>query len=207
MLTIQELPTYPIWHVVSDNRDELAMAFLRMQKYYECPNPQFQGKIFTLKKYEDWYICTHPNGAFTYATDWSAFNVPGRVVRSVCETFADHSDNEQWLFTELQARGVFNGEFYLIGNKCGEYENFEHEYRHALFALNEKYRNVMSRIIAQYAVPELRSWIYKRYAPNVLIDEIQAHALTGWPKDCAVSCEMRKLKHELMQAEKQYITA
>ena len=213
MLTIRKLPDYPIWHVESDDRWELAMTFLRIEEYYECPNPRFQGNIFSLEAYMDWYVQEYskkkkPYGAFTYASEWSAFNVPGSAVRAVCETFPAHSAKEMWLFDELRKQGAFAEErFYLIGNARGARTYFEHEYRHALFTLIPKYRNDMREAIGRFALPELCAWILKRYSPTVLEDEIQAYALTGWPDDLVVTTEMRKLKRALKLIEKKYITA
>lgn len=213
MLTIRKLPDHPIWHVESDDRWELAMTFLRIEEYYECPNPRFQGNIFSLEAYMDWYVQDYSKksstyGAFTYAYDWSAFNVPSRAVRAVYETFPAHSAKETVLFDALREQGAFALEqFYVIGNKRGANAYFAHEYRHALFALNDSYRDEMRTVITQFAIPELRKWILSCYAPSVLEDEIQAYALTGWPGDVDITSEMRKLKRALKIIEKKYITA
>lgn len=213
MLTIRKLPGYPVWHVESDDRWELAMTFVRIEEYYESPNPLFQGKIFSLEAYMDWYVQEYsktkkPYGVFTYASDWSAFNVPGKAVRAVCDTFIGHSKKELWLFNELLKQGAFQEEqFYLIGNERGAKAYFEHEYRHALFALDREYHNAMIEIIACFPIAELRSWILERYSATVLLDEIQAYALTGWPKGCAVTGEMRMLKRLLKRIEQRHIPA
>src|SRR3989338_5883359 len=213
MLTIRKLPNYPIWHVESDDRLDLAMTFLRIEEYYESPNPLFQGKVFSLETYMDWYVREYsktkkPYGAFTYASDWSAFNVPEVAVRAVCETFTGHSAKELWLFDELTKQGAFHeDQFYLIGNKRGAKAYFEHEYRHALFALNREYHNAMIEIIACFPIAELRSWILERYSKTVLLDEIQAYTLTGWPKGCAITEEMRVLQQLLKRIEQRHIPA
>ena len=213
MLTIRKLPDYPIWHVESDDRWELAMTFLRMQEYYESPDLRFRGKIFSLESYMDWYVREFSKqnktyGAFTYALDWAGFNVPCSVVRMVYESFPEHSTKETRLFKELRAQDAFSEErFYLIGNRRGAKSFFDHEYRHAIFALNNEYANAMREAITQFAVPGLRKWILAHYAPTVLDDEIQAFALTGWPDEVAVTGEMRKLRRTLKRIEKKYITA
>ncbi len=212
MLTIRRLPLYPIWHVESDDRWELAMTFLRIEEFYECPNPAFQGKVFSLEEHMDWYVRVYSKnkkqtGTFTYAADWSAFNVPGSAVRAVYTTFTNHSLREKWLFDELIRQDAFDEEqFYLIGNMRGAKNFFEHEYRHALFALNEEYRDEVTKVIRQHEVQKLRKWILAHYAPSVLEDEIQAYALTGWPR-CLITLEMSALKRKLKVIEKKYIPA
>lgn len=209
MITVRALPRYPIWHVESDNRWELAMTFLRMQEWYESTNPTFKGQPFLLEAYMDWYVREFggKKGSFTYPTDWSAFNVPKRAVLSVFEGFSQISAKEQWLFRQLIDRGAFSIEnFYLIGTRNGDKISFEHEYRHALFALNERYKEEISLVVDQYEVPELREWILKFYAPEVLKDEVQAYGLTGWPSRLKVLTEdMRSLRRALQSVERKYI--
>ncbi len=213
VITVQKLPDYPIWHVESDDRWELAMTFLRIEEFYECPNPRFQGNVFLLETYMDWYVQEYSKskrsyGTFTYASDWLAFNVPESAVRAVRDTFTNHSAKESWLFDELHKQGAFAEErFYVIGNKRGAHAYFAHEYRHALFALNDAYRDEMRAAIAQFKIPELREWILSCYAPSVLEDEIQAYALTGWPNEVAITGHMRKLQRALKRIEKKYISA
>lgn len=213
MITVHKLPAYPIWHVESDDKWELAMTFLRIEEFYESPNPDFQGNVFSLEAYMDWYVQEYskdkkPYGVFTYPSDWSAFNVPGSAVHAVYSTFTDHSKRERWLFRELMNQGAFTEkQFYLIGNKQGADAFFEHEYRHALFALNAEYSAEVTAIIDRYEIRELRAWILARYAISVLKDEIQAYALTGWPRGFHPTSEMRALERELKVVEKRHLLA
>jgi hypothetical protein len=213
MITLRKLAAYPIWHVESDDRWELAMTFLRIEEFYECPNPEFQGKVFSLETYMDWYVREYskdkkPYGAFTYPSDWSAFNVPGSAVLAVYTTFTNHSEKERWLFGELMKQGaLMEKQLYLIGNMRGADAFFEHEYRHALFALNPEYRAEVTAVVDRYAIPELRAWILTCYAQSVLTDEIQAYALTGWPRKCRPTLEMCVLKKELKVVEKRHVLA
>lgn len=213
MLTIRKIPDYPVWHVESEDKWELAMTFLRMTEYYESMNPAFQGHVFTMEEYMDWYVREYskskkPYGAFTYASDWSAFNVPARAVRAVYDMFSQHSQKELWLFQELEKDHAFaNPDFYLIGNQRGSPKaSFDHEFRHALFAVNSEYREEVVSVVSHYPLVELSQWILKHYAPSVLVDEIQAYALTGWPGKVRVTDEMRTLRRELKIVEKNYLT-
>ncbi len=202
-----------MWHVESEDKWELAMTFLRIQEHYESGNPDFHGKVFTLEQYMDWYVREYSKsqklyGAFTYASDWSAFNVPARAVRAVYEKFQQHSTKESWLFRELKRGGAFaEVDFYLIGNQRGSPRAyFDHEFRHALFAVNSEYRDDVIAIVSRYPLVLLTQWILKHYAPSVLVDEIQAYALTGWPSKVRATDEMRALRRELKAVEKKYLT-
>ena len=213
MLSIRKIPEYPVWHVESEDKWELAMTFLCMTEYYESVNPAFQGNVFSMEEYMDWYVREYsksrkPYGAFTYASDWSAFNVPARAVRAVYEQFVQHSKKESWLFSELEKGGAFTEtNFYLIGNQRGAPKAyFDHEFRHALFAVNGEYREDVIAIVSRYPLVELSQWILKHYAPSVLVDEIQAYALTGWPSKVRDTPEMRELRRELKKVEKKYLT-
>ena len=55
-----------------DTQEECAKTFCRFEEYYE--SPFWQGKIFTLDEYKEWYIKTY--GQWSYYTDWSGFNIP-----------------------------------------------------------------------------------------------------------------------------------
>ena len=208
MLTVRKLPDYPVWHVESDSRWELAMTFIRMQEWYESTNPQFKGQAFSLEAYMDWYVREFggKKERFTYP-DWTAFNVPRRAVLAVFNGFSQISAKEQWLFRQLIDGGAFSTpNFYLIGTRKGAQKDFEHEYRHALFALNEHYREEISLIVDQYEVPSLRGWMSRYYAPEVLKDEIQAYALTGWPYRVGrVTKDMYALREALKSVERKYL--
>ena len=49
---------------------------MRFQEHYE--SPEFTGTVFTVGAFRKWYAETY--GAFTYASDWSGFNIPGTVL-------------------------------------------------------------------------------------------------------------------------------
>ena len=213
MFTIRKVEPHPVWHVEIDDRWELGMTFLRIQEHYESGNPDFQGKIFSLEEYMDWYASAYIkskklHGAFIYASNWAAFNVPGSSVLAVYLTFPEHSKKEVRLFNALLEEKAFDIEhFYVIANRRGAPKSFfNHEFRHALFAVNAEYREDVVAIVAQYPLVELSQWILKHYAPSVLVDEIQAYALTGWPSKVRVTLEMRALRRELKAVEKKYLT-
>ena len=73
---------YPgIYHLNFAEHYDLCMHFVRYQEYYE--GPEHREKIFTLLDYMEWYAEEHGKGGFTYASDWSGFNVPDWVLHQV----------------------------------------------------------------------------------------------------------------------------
>lgn len=84
-------------HVVIPDSWDLAMTFLRMQEWYESPNPKFARKHFTLEEYMRWYQKAYGNGAFTYPKDWTGFNVPSTAVLAIMNgPITKGPDHPQW---------------------------------------------------------------------------------------------------------------
>jgi hypothetical protein len=52
--TIKEVKDRVFAEVIPDDY-ERCMTFLRVQEYYESPNPDFRGKDFDIWKYIEWY--------------------------------------------------------------------------------------------------------------------------------------------------------
>jgi hypothetical protein len=187
MLSISKVAGHPIWHIQSPHRFELALAFLRMQEYQESPNNRFRGKVFTLDAYMDWYMrettSKHmPDDAFTYGRDWVGFNVRAYAVDAVARLFRPHTVWEQALFALIDREHVREEEeCYLIGTRIGETPNvFEHELRHGLFGVNARYRAEVLAVLDRFPVLAFRERLAKDYAREVLDDEVQAYALTGY---------------------------
>lgn len=214
MLSISRVSGHPIWHIESPHRFELALTFLRIQEYQESPNKYFRGKVFTLDAYMDWYMRQPANkhtldGAFTYGTDWSGFNVQSWAVDAVARLFLPHTVWEQALFALLDRAHVREEkEFYLIGTQIGETENvFEHELRHGLFGVNTQYRAEILATLDRFPVLAFRERLAKDYAAEVLDDEVQAYALTGYGDIYGKpeTTEMRLLTEVLKRVEAKYL--
>ena len=200
---ITKIPGRPIWHVRFRDRYSLAMTFLRLQEHYE--SPKFRGKVFDLEEFMDWYA--KQRGGFTYVTDWTGFNVPSTSVMAVLRQFKDHSRKEQALFGELARRGILDlDRFYLIGT-CEEKDDaVDHEICHGMFFCDPDYRAAVEGVFRGYRLRGCRRVLQRMgYCKAVLIDEMHAYALTGWPKGMTVSGEMRSLKRDLRQALKPFV--
>ncbi|OGZ16930.1 MAG: hypothetical protein A3H76_05890 [Candidatus Lloydbacteria bacterium RIFCSPLOWO2_02_FULL_54_12] len=89
----------PVWRLSTRSRKLLAMTFVRMQEYYESGSPRFRGRIFTLGEFKDWY--RKERGRWSYANDWSGFNVPSYAVHAVYRQFPDHSREEKGIIPKI----------------------------------------------------------------------------------------------------------
>jgi len=171
-------------------RYDLCMSFIRIQEFYESPNDSFRGKFFTLEDYIDWYSFQEgAKGEFKYATQWSGFNIPGIVLQEWIKIYSIHRmrDKEIELLDKLRPfskKGYDN--LYLIG-ACKEDKKheatIEHELSHAMYTLDESYRNECERLLAEISVDKKNRYIKilrtAGYADNVLNDEMQAYLSAG----------------------------
>ena len=58
-----------VFAVIVKDHYHRAMLFLRVQEFYESPNPQFRGKNFSIWDYIEWYSRRNKD-VFTYTFDW-----------------------------------------------------------------------------------------------------------------------------------------
>lgn len=173
-----------IWKMMSANRYDLAMHFLRVQEFYECPNPRFRGKAFRILDYHEWYSKKHDN-AFTYPQDWCGFNVPGEALRKLyIETrIPDFNkyDFPMGEFVRKMEKRQFNDPYYLIGHIKGDEVTLNHELAHAHYALDIKYKDVQDENVFKCNIaPQMQELLLEwGYSEKVINDEIQAYLSTG----------------------------
>ncbi len=176
---------------------DLAMHFLRFQEYYE--SPRYYKQIFSLVDYMEWYSKEHGHGKFTYADDWSGFNVPSWALRDV--RWADIPDPNKYdrlMFSLVDwvEQVEHPKEYYFIGtsdegHREGETADdiLDHEVAHALYTVNSQYRKNVNRLLGDWDGPGghkgeeldsartvLRSMGYHE---TTVEDEIHAYCATG----------------------------
>jgi hypothetical protein len=183
------------------------MTFLRVQEYYESPNPDFRGKHFNIWDFIEWYSSTK-RGAFTYAFDWGGFNIPLPIawecyegkekapkkgyngVRSMPDTWKSKWDETMKdIVWTVQSR-MFNKKnkrdmnAYIIGARDTEGDTFQHEVAHGLYYTNKEYKELMDEITQTIPLNhylKFRSNLLKMgYTESVVDDEIQAYLTWGW---------------------------
>jgi hypothetical protein len=171
MLKIKSQPYNSVW-ISADSQEELGRTFIRFQEYYESPNPDFRGKIFTLGVVRQWYSVKY--GADTYHHDWTGFNFPSRILLPFKQGLFDPLTSE-----EIELLSLFkyrHDNFYIMGAQNSA--TLRHELSHALYDSNEKYRNEIDSYIKKNkrGLAKTRKYILdKGYAEEVLNDEIQAY--------------------------------
>lgn len=171
MLKIKSQPYNSVW-ISADSQEELGRTFIRFQEYYESPNPEFRGKIFTLGVVRQWYSIKY--GADTYHHDWTGFNFPSRILLPFKQGLFDPLTVE-----EIELLNLFkyrHDNFYIMGAQNNA--TLRHELSHALYDSNEKYRNEIDSYIKKNkrALAQTRKYILdKGYTEEVINDEIQAY--------------------------------
>lgn len=147
---------------------ELAATFLRIQEHYE--SPKFHGRVFSLERYMDWYAGRYGN--FTYYQDWSGFNVPSTAFEAFYAGKFDPLSEK-----EKQLLGLFRSlreKFYIIG--IYESSSLTHELAHALYFIDEAYREAVKAVLRGSDTSALARQIADAgYAKHVVADEMQAY--------------------------------
>lgn len=171
MLNCKIQPYNSIW-IWADSQDELGLTFMRFQEYYESPNPEFRGKIFTLGQLRRWYSETH--GSNSYHSHWVGFNFPSSVLKPFKDGLFDPlTSEEQGLLHLLKYRG---DDFYIIGAQTSSI--LRHELSHALYASNTNYKNEIDNFLTKNKKKIVKPSKYilnKGYSKHVLYDELQAY--------------------------------
>jgi hypothetical protein len=192
-MRIEHIGPLPIYHVVIPNVNRLGMTFLRMQEFYE--SPKYKDRVFTVSEFARWYKRRH--GAFTYASDYRAFNVPGNVVDVLCTKFTPLTCDESELVERLTTMRI-RDRFYLIGTTGTNAQSLRHELAHALYFLVPEYRDKAERVLEDYALDPMIDFLSRRhYHHSVFRDEIQAYAMSEWPNCVPRTREMRAYRKKL----------
>jgi hypothetical protein len=171
MLKIKSQPYNSVW-ISADTQEELGRTFMRFQEFYESPNENFRGKIFTCGQVRQWYSTQY--GADTYHHDWSGFNFPSKVLVPFKQGLFDPLTPE-----ELQLVEYFryrHDDFYIIGAQ--NQSVLRHELAHAMYSHNPLYQKRVNSLCDLFK-NELRSTskyiLDKGYHKDVINDELQAY--------------------------------
>jgi len=160
-----------IFHLNFETQYEAAATFMRLQEFYECPDPKIRGKYFTFPQFMDSYA--RREGNFTYTTDWEGFNVPSHSVNKFFAKFHDLSAKEKKI--KKLADSVPYRKYYLIGTFKNE--DLNHELAHGFYYLFADYRREMKRLIERCSIRRSIIKCLKKmgYNDQQIDDEIQAY--------------------------------
>jgi hypothetical protein len=213
--TSTQIKPWNIFHLKYKTNHDVSMSFLRIQEYYESPNSNFRGKVFSLEEYMDWYCRKQSDdGAFSYMIDYVGFNVPGNVVH---QFFTDYTNSDMMSSRfrkgehELYAFLVQNGllerkDFYLIATKQqARTSTITHEIRHGMFYLIPEYREEILKVIRFYKLKSFKKQLRKMgYGSSTMEDEIHAYTLTGL-SPIRTSHEIIEMRKKLKRIEQKYL--
>lgn len=185
--------------IIKDNYDR-ANLFCRIQEYYESKNKEFNGKAFSIFDYQRWYSKKHKD-SFTYASDWSGFNLPLKTAiicqeKSTIETPYDVTMNGI-LKKISNINKKENG--YIIGVRSLNSVTFRHELCHAFYHADEVYKKQMDNItdsINKKDFHRMKKCLTDLgYNPKVIPDEIQAYMSTEMDNELCKNIRTKKKLH------------
>jgi hypothetical protein len=201
-----------IFAVIIEDSYDRAMTFLRIQEFYESPNPAFRGnKDFSFSEYMKWYTNEYGKG-FTYGSDWNGFNVPLVTAYTCYDTLTDrYTDYDDVMETIIHKLYELNGDDadgYIIGVGNTEGDTFKHEVCHGLYYINPNYKATADAVTAlihneNYNIFE-KNLLEMGYTESVIKDEIQAYLQYGWESNDfgkGVSLEMREMYNSWYEEE------
>lgn len=166
------------------------MLFCRCQEHYE--SPEFKTKKFKMEDYIKWYKSQQgpDQKDFTYAQDWSGFNLPSETIEDCLANIEDENDWDIMMKSIIQTiREEETEKFYLLGvenmDMNGE-DVLDHEISHGMFYTDQNYKREIEKLISQMD-PKDRDIITNiildyGYDMSVVPDEIGAYFTTGLAK-------------------------
>jgi len=199
-----------VFAVIIEDKYDRAMTFLRIQEFYESPNPLFRGnKDFSFTEYMKWYSEEYGRG-FTYGMDWSGFNVPLKVAYKCYDTltdrYTDYDDIMESIIYQLFHLNNNNCDGYIIGVGNTNNDTFQHEVCHGLYATNKQYKELVNEITLTISTKDYLTFrnnlIEIGYTDKVIDDEIQAYLTFGHDYKPFTKGVSKKVCNEL---NKQYI--
>jgi hypothetical protein len=204
-----------VFAVIVKDHYHRAMLFLRVQEFYESPNPEFRGKNFNIWDYIEWYSRRNKD-VFTYPFDWGGFNIPLKTAWDCYEKLSEYESPYDAVMDEIirtiemtmfNKKNTRNWNGYIIGAPSTDDDTFEHEVCHGLYATNKQYRELVDEVTIAIPPKEyniFRNNLFKMgYNGIVIDDEIQAYLSTNYDYSKFSKGVNRKLCKELHKQYKQ----
>ena len=202
-----------IFAVIVPNDYNRAMLFCRVQEFYESDNDDFVNTDFDMWEYVRWYSMKNKN-SFTYAKDWSGFNIPFKVAVNcmiAIKNKTPYDDVMEDIIDEILRNHNYSLSSYIIGTKADSGITFKHEMCHALYYNNKTYK-VMADTLTSL-IPKNYKKIFKDnlmllgYNESVIDDEIQAYMMTNYNSKYfskGVATDWMKRTHEYYKEQLNY---
>jgi len=204
-----------IFAVIVKDHYHRAMLFLRVQEYYESPNPQFRGKNFNIWDYIEWYSRRNKD-VFTYTFDWGGFNIPLKTAWDCYEKLSEYESPYDAVMDEIirtiemimfNKKNTRNWNGYIIGAPSTDDDTFEHEVCHGLYATNKEYKELVDEVTMAIPFKDYQTFrknlLKMGYNGIVIDDEIQAYLSTNYEYSKFSKGVSRKLCKDLHKQYKQ----
>lgn len=202
-----------IYHLRVTSQYDLCSIFMRYQEFYESSNERFVNQKFTLAEFSSWYTRNVGNGEFSYCTDWCGFNMPLKIIKN-CRDLGISDPN---MYDSIMS-GIhdmiecIDPDSYIIGS-TPELDALDHEITHAMFYVNETYKEQVIKTIANISKTLWLKLITilenEAYAPHVYIDEINAYltesSVHEFFEEFKINQEFKKLRNNLLVLRKKFI--
>ena len=204
-----------IFAVIVKDHYHRAMLFLRVQEYYESPNPEFRGKNFNIWDYIEWYSRRNKD-VFTYPFDWGGFNIPLKTAWNCYEKLNEYESPYDAVMDEIirtiemimfNKKNTRNWNGYIIGAPSLDDDTFEHEVCHGLYATNKEYKELVDEVTIAIPFKDYQTFrknlLKMGYNGIVIDDEIQAYLSTNYEYSKFSKGVSKKLCKELHKQYKQ----
>jgi len=186
------------------NRKDLTTTMFRVQEYYESNNKKIRNKIFTTEDFIEEY--TDARGNIDYFSFWEGFNVPGNIINNFFKSF--ELTKREINFKKTIEKFLDRKKDYYVIATDGDNTTLKHELAHALYYLNEEYREKVQKIIKSIPASEHKKLINNlnklQYNDSVHIDEIQAYLATSKKSELVDDFEIdyEKMKKHISSIKK-----
>lgn len=181
-----------VFVIIVPNDVHRALLFLRVQEYYESPNPMFRRKMFDVMDFLDWYSKSKYASTKTinaYIKDYEGFNVPYSVAVECYRKLKDYPElmttYDRYFMKILKyiQRRKSRGKAYIIGTSSLRTKTTIHELYHALYYMDKNYKSIVKKVlhrIPRKMLNELKGILKDiGYDDTVMYDELMAY-LSGY---------------------------
>jgi hypothetical protein len=166
---------------------------MRIEEHFS--NADFRNKVVSQKDIIYWWRKL-PRGNINYMHFWDGFNFPDKNINKFKKTYK----NEKLLREEQNVLKVLEkinpkSPYYIITGVNNE--TLIHELHHAMFYLDKKYRNAITKIVNKYNTKEIENKLRIKmgYPLDTMVDEVAAYLIDGGRdlvKECGIDVNKYK---------------
>lgn len=165
------------------------MAFVRYTEFYESKYDWIRDSRFTLVEQMSAYCREYlkdEDATWSYTSDFSGFNFPADVIKHVHQLGIpdpNHYDSLMLGIYGLMHARAQGKPAYIIGTCSGDDATLDHEMTHAMWYIDDEYREIALKAINACS-QELRDSVVnalaeQNYPAKVAFDELNAYVTTG----------------------------